>query len=100
VEGAVRVEAAGCELEVTEGSVALGTEGISAAGGCVGTDEGRTGTPGGDCTPGTPGKENNSLADGIEEAMPGWTDLSVTANEGASGLATGTGNVAAWSAGT
>jgi hypothetical protein len=33
--------------------------------------EGIPGTPDADCIPGTPGNENNSLADGRVEARPG-----------------------------
>src|SRR5580698_841980 len=46
-----------------------------ASDGFVGIDDGRTGTPGGDCTPGTPGSENISLADGKFVATPGYTAL-------------------------
>jgi hypothetical protein len=39
--------------------------------GLAGIDEGRTGKPGGDCTPGTPGKENSSLMVGNFATEPG-----------------------------
>ena len=41
-------------------------------------DEGRTGTPGGDCAPGTPGNENISLTDGNVEATPGYKAVSAS----------------------
>jgi hypothetical protein len=47
--------------------------------GFVGTDEGKTGTPGGDCAPGTPGKENISLTVGNFAAVPGYTAFSASA---------------------
>lgn len=53
-------------------------------GGLVGTDEGRTGTPGGDCAPGTPGKENRLLTEGNEVGEENGADCSGP-GDGASG---------------
>ena len=39
-------------------------------------EEGNAGTPGADCAPGTPGKENNALKDGSDVAAPGYIALS------------------------
>lgn len=65
------------------------TFGISASDGGVGSDDGKTGVPGADCMPGIPGKENNSLGDGIFEAMPGYaiSSASVVAAGEAGGAA-------------
>lgn len=65
------VEIAGGELGATAGNVVLVSEGVSGDAGDVGNEDGRTGVPGPDCMPGTPGKENNSLAEGIKDATPG-----------------------------
>jgi hypothetical protein len=46
--------------------------------GAVGIAEGNAGTPGGDCTPGTPGKENKSLNDGSDVAEPGYAGCPVS----------------------
>jgi len=42
-------------------------------------EEANAGTPGADCTPGTPGKENKSLNDGSDVAEPGYAALPVSA---------------------
>ena len=44
-------------------------------------EEGNAGTPGADCAPGTPGKENSSLNDGSDVAAPGYIALSGSADE-------------------
>src|SRR5271163_5108329 len=48
------------------GDVPTGARRSASFGVSVGTDAGSGGTPGGDCTPGTPGKENAWLTDGNE----------------------------------
>jgi len=67
---------------------ATGVDGSASGESWVGTDAGRTGTPGGDCTPGTPGNENNSLADGIEVAASGYS-VGGTGDGGSVGVAVG-----------
>jgi len=86
---AVAPAIAGAKMALKRGvnaGVPASTEGSPArsfsAGGLVGRDEGRTGTPGGDCAPGTPGKENRPLTEGNEVGEENGADCS--------GLADGT----------
>jgi hypothetical protein len=65
-----------------------GARSSASVGSFVGSDEGRTGTPGGDCAPGTPGKEYISLTEGNFDTTPGYAAFSKAAKSApASGVA-------------
>src|ERR1700674_311444 len=68
----VLVDALAGRAVSADGIAVLGIEVRSACVGiAVGTGDGRMGMPGGDCTPGTPEKENNSLNDGSDATALG-----------------------------
>jgi len=68
----VLADAAEGRAVLADGIDVPGTEVRSACVGVsVGTDDGRMGMPGRDCTPGTPRKENNSLNDASDATAPG-----------------------------
>ena len=72
VPGALTVEGIDAEPATLGCCTGLAIEeGSEYDGASVGTEDGRAGIPGGDCAPGTPGNENNSLNDGNDCNAPG-----------------------------
>src|SRR5208282_462689 len=70
-EGATSVAVMMPEAGTTGSGVAVRKS--ASVDGADGIEVGNAGTPGADCMPGTPGKENNSLNDGSDDAAPGYT---------------------------